>query len=261
MSGPQPATLVAVERRGRVAALTLQRAPVNAFDGALVDSLEAALRQAFADEAVSVVHIRSGLRVFCAGADLALMQRSFAAPEGPADMLAVVRRMQRLFDEIEQAPVIVVAEISGAALGGGLELALACDLRIAAIEARLGLPEIGLGLLPAAGGTQRLTALCGRGVAARLILGGEVVDGAEAARLGVVQWALPAEQLAGRSRELVDRLAGATRKAVEANKRCIAAALAPGRDGYAEEIAATSELYDDAQTRSLVSAFLAKKVH
>lgn len=250
---------VAVERVGRVAVLTLQRPPVNALDDRLVADLEAAFAAAAADAAVSAVLVRGGERAFCAGADLARMRAAFATPGGVDGMLDLVRRMQRLFAAIEAAPVVTLAEIGGAALGGGLELALACDLRVAALEAKLGLPEIGLGLVAGAGGTQRLTRLCGKGVAARLILGGEVVDGALAERLGVVQWAFPRAELKERAAAIAARLAGATRAAVEANKRCIRAAVTAGEDGFAEELAATRALYDDPDTRLLVDAFLARK--
>ena len=121
-----------------------------------------------------VLLIRSSLRIFSAGADLKLMRDCFATEDGPGRMIETVRRMQRLFDRIEALPQVVVAEIGGAAHGGGFELALACDLRVAAESARLGLPEARLGLLPGAGGTQRLSRLAGPGVARRLILMAEV---------------------------------------------------------------------------------------
>jgi enoyl-CoA hydratase/carnithine racemase len=248
--------IVSIERAGRVVVATLSRPPVNAFNAELVARLDAVLDRVVSDEEISVLHLRSDQKAFCAGADLALMQSCFATPEGPDAMVEVVRGMQRLFARIESAPVVSLAEIGGAALGGGLELALACDLRVAAVEAKLGLPEVGLGLLPAAGGTQRLTRLCGRGGANRLILGGEVIDGALAERLGVVQWAHPRAQLAERARELAARFAGAPRAALAANKQCIAACGDPARDGYAEELAATRTLYHDPETRRRVSEFL-----
>ena len=139
--------------------------------------------------------------------------------------------MQRLFARIEAAPVVTLAEIGGAALGGGMELALACDLRIAATDAQIGLPEARLGLIPGAGGTQRLTRLCGRGVAGRLMLGAEVIDGAEAARLGVVQWSEPRAQLPGKAQELAARYAALPRPALAAIKRCIAAQALGGTRG------------------------------
>jgi enoyl-CoA hydratase/carnithine racemase len=151
---------------------------------------------------------------------------------------------------------VTLAEIGGAALGGGFELALACDLRIAANEARVGLPEAGLGLLAAAGGTQRLTRLVGPGTASRLILGAETVDGVTAAQLGLVQWTVPRADLAEAARALAERVAALPRTALGAAKQCIAAALDASRDGFAEEIAHTRQLYQQAATRERVSAFL-----
>jgi enoyl-CoA hydratase len=169
--------------------------------------------------------------------------------------------MQRLYWRLESAPLVTLAEIDTLALGGGLELALACDLRVAAQEARLGLPEARLGLLPGAGGTQRLTRLCGPGLAKRLILGAELIDGATAERLGLVQWAVPRAALAGFARDIAGRYAAMPKAALAANKRCIAAATDPARDGYADEISETRTLYDHPDTRLKVSDFLAKRAH
>lgn len=247
---------ITTARSGGVFTLTMTRAPVNALDESLVEAMEGALDTACADTAVTVIHLRSGHRVFCAGADLALMAQSIATPAGLERMLALVERLQRLAMRMESAPAVTLAEIGGAALGGGFELALACDLRIAAHEARLGLPEAGLGLLAAAGGTQRLTRLAGPGTARRLILGAETVDGAAAARLGLVQWAVPRAELAQAAQALAARIAGLPRMALGAAKQCIAAALDPTRDGFAEEIAHTRQLYQQATTRERVAAFL-----
>ena len=248
--------LVLVERVGRVVIATVSRPPVNALNDELIERLDAVLDQVIDDQEVVVLHIRSDQQAFCAGADLALMQSCFGTLEGPDVMLDLVRRMQRLFARIESAPLLTLAEIGGAALGGGLELALACDVRVAAVEAKLGLPEVGLGLLPGAGGTQRLTRLCGRGIANRLILGGEVIDGALAERLGVVQWTRPLSQLPEWTRELAARFAQAPRPALAASKRCLAAVGDPHRDGYAEELAATRKLYQHPETRRRVAEFL-----
>jgi len=250
--------MLAIERVGRVMVATLSRPPVNALDAKLIARLDAALDDATADPEISVLHIRSDGKTFCAGADLALMRSCFETPEGRDAMVEVVRCMQRLFARLENAAVVTIAEIGGAAMGGGLELALACDLRVAAVDARLGLPEVRLGLLPAAGGTQRLTRLCGEGTAKRLILGAELIDGTEALRLGLVQWTRPHEQLAGWCRELAVRVAGMPKAALGSGKRCIAAERDPACNGFAAEIAATRELYDDPETRRKVSEFLTK---
>ncbi|MDE2358155.1 MAG: enoyl-CoA hydratase/isomerase family protein [Betaproteobacteria bacterium] len=248
--------MLTTERIGRVVVATLSRPPVNALDHALIAQLDAVLDEAGADEQVAVLHIRSDQKAFCAGADMALMRSCFATPEGPEAMVDLVRRMQRVFARLETAPLVTLAEIGGAAIGGGLELALACDLRVAAAEATLGLTEVALGLLPAAGGTQRLTRLAGRAVAKRLILGAELCNGSEAERLGIVQWARPRAQLADWTRELACRLAGMPKAALTAAKRCIADEGEPSRDGYAAELVATRILYDHPETRRRVAAFL-----
>ncbi len=255
------ASFVGVAKVGRVLVATLSRPPVNAINDALVAELDAVLDRAIADPGVAVLHLRSDQRVFSAGADLALIEACFATPQGPDAMTDVVRRMQGLYRRLESAPLVTLAEIATAALGGGLELALACDLRVAALDARLGLPEARLGLLPGAGGTQRLTRLCGPGVAKRLILGAEVVDGATAERLGIVQWARPGSELAAFACQLAAHYAEMPKAALAANKRCIAAATDPACDGYAAEITETRRLYDHPETRSTVSEFLARRAH
>jgi enoyl-CoA hydratase/carnithine racemase len=252
-------SLLSTQCRGPVLVATLARAPVNALNGELIDALEQVIDNAVADEGVTLLHLRSEQRAFCAGADLVLIHECFATPQGPDVMTALVRRMQQLFQRLEDASVVTLAEIGGAALGGGLEMALACDLRVAALEARLGLPEAGLGLVPGAGGTQRLTKLCGPGVSRRLILGAEVIDGAEAARLGLVQWARPREQLAAFAAELAASCAASPKAALAANKRCLAAATDTRRNGYAEELRETRALYEHPETRQRVSAFLARR--
>jgi enoyl-CoA hydratase len=251
---------VTTERIGDALVATLARAPVNAINDGLLAQLETVLDEVQADERLAVLHLRSAQKVFCAGADLALIRACFETQQGRNEMVAVVQRMQRVFARLESAECVTIAELGGATLGGGFELALACDLRIAAAEARIGLPEAGLGLLAAGGGTQRLTRLCGPGTARRLILGAETVDGAQAERLGLVQWAVPRERLADAARELAQRCAAIPRLALAENKRCIALAGAPRGEGYAAEIAATRRLYENAETRRRVSAFLDKSV-
>jgi len=187
------------------------------------------------------------------------VQALMATAEGRDAMVATIDRLQRLYDRIEALPLVTVAELSGAALGGGFELALACDLRVAADGVKLGLPEAGLGLLAAAGGTQRLTRLCGAGIARRLILGAEVVDGAAAAGLGLAQWSVPGDRLAAWTADLVGRLAAVPADAVAAGKACIAAALTPGDAGFALELEETRRLYAAAETQARVAAFIAKR--
>jgi enoyl-CoA hydratase/carnithine racemase len=240
-----------------VARLTLSRAPVNAISEQWLRLFADKLDELEMRSDWTVLHIRSDQKVFCAGADLEEVRERIAARDGPDRMFAFVAGIQRLYARIEQLPRITLAEIGGAALGGGLELALSCDLRIAAVEAQLGLPEARLGLIPGAGGTQRLTRRCGRTVAERLILGAETVDGAEARTLGIVHWAVPRVELASRAAEVAGRVADLPPAALAASKACIAAAGEPGRGGYSDELEATRRLLADAETRRRVEAFFA----
>ncbi|HSW21144.1 MAG TPA: enoyl-CoA hydratase/isomerase family protein [Burkholderiaceae bacterium] len=250
--------LVSTERLGDALVVTLARAPVNAINDELLAQLDAVLDEVEADEHIAVLHLRSALKVFCGGADLALIRSCVATPQGRNVMVTIVQRMQRVFARLESVGCVTIAELGGAAVGGGFELALACDWRIAAHEARIGLPEAGLGLLAAGGGTQRLTHLVGPGIARRLILGAETVSGIEAERLGLVQWSVPRDQLGDAARALARRCARFPRIALAENKRCIALASAPHGDGFAAEIAATRRLYELPETRRRVSAFLDK---
>jgi enoyl-CoA hydratase/carnithine racemase len=244
-------TPIRLELDGRLAIATLCRPPVNAIDEAWLARLDEVLSSVEAAKA-SVLVIRSSERAFCAGADLALMKTRMFDTEGRSRMVAFVREVQRVYARLERLPQVTLAEIAGPALGGGLELALACDLRVAAAEARLGLPEARLGLLPGAGGTQRLTRIAGEATAKRLILGAEVISGAEAAALGVVQWCAPASEV----RRLANELGALPSAALAWCKRCI---IAGGTHGYEMELDGTAELLANPDTQRRVRAFLEKR--
>ena len=250
---------IALVLEGPLAVATLSRAPVNAIDEAWLARLDEALAAVERAEGVAALLVRSSERIFSAGADLELMRSRFDTPEGRARMVAFVREIQRVYARFEELPQVTIAEIGGAAMGGGFELALACDLRIAAQDATLGLPEARLGLVPGAGGTQRLTRIAGEATAKRLILGAEVLTGAQAAALGLVHWAVPATELAARARALASAITALPAAAVAACKRCIGAALEPGANGYAMEVASTAALLESAVTQDRVRKFLEKR--
>ncbi len=241
---------------GGIAVATLCRPPVNAIDDAWVGRLNRVLDAVEADEQVRVLWMRSGQRVFCAGADLDFMRQRFATAEGRRAMVDFTRRLQQVYARIERSPRVSLAEIGGPALGGGFELALACDLRVVADEARLGLPEARLGLLPAAGGTQRMTRVCGEAIARRLILGAEVVPGVEATGLGLAQWHAPAAQLRTLAGEIAARIAALPVAALRESKRCIGAALDARVDGYEAELEGSGALLALHETQERVRRFL-----
>jgi len=252
-----PADLISLAIDEGVATATLARPPVNAIDDAWIARFLEVLQAAETQRARALL-IRSAQRTFSAGADLSLMRSRFDSEAGRARMVAFVREMQRAYARLESSPMVSIAEIGGAAMGGGLELALACDLRVAAAEAKLGLPEARLGLLPGAGGTQRLARLAGEATAKRLILGAEVVDGTEAARLGIVQWAVPAADVICLARRIAQEVAALPAESLAACKRCIGAACEANGGGYELEVQATGALLASADTQSRVRAFLEK---
>lgn len=240
-------TLIDYTLDNELALIGLARAPVNALGLTLRQELQAAFRQASADPAVKAMVVYGRGLPFCAGADIAEF--------GGADFTATPG-LPELLIELAGSAKPMIAAVGGLALGGGLELAMACGYRIGEPKARLGMPEITLGLLPGAGGTQRLTRLVGAGLAKRLILGAETLDGAQAQQLGLVQWATPRAQLAADAAALAERVAAMPRAALAENKRCIALAAEPGEAGFAAEIDGTRRLYQNPESQRLVAAFL-----
>jgi enoyl-CoA hydratase len=248
--------MIELSRRGRVAVATLSRPPVNAIDDAMINAFHGVLDQLAAADDWQVLQIRSNQKVFAAGADLDLLRSWKDAPSPASALAAYIDRLQGLYRRIEQLPQVTICEISGAAMGGGYELALSCDLRIAADEAKIGLPEVGIGLIPGAGGTQRLTRLVGRGRAARIILGCEPVDGRKALELGLVEWSFPRVSLEAEARAIADRVAGLPAHAQVVAKQCIAAAEDTGATGFTLERDLGGALLATTLTQDLISAFL-----
>jgi len=242
-----------------IAIITLARPPVNAIDPAWLVRLEETLDALEHTESVRVLRIRSSQQVFCAGADLDFMRAHFASEAGRKLIIDFTRHMQAVYARLESADLVSIAEIGGAALGGGFELALACDLRVVTAGASVGLPEARLGLLPAGGGTQRLVRIGGDALARRLILGAERVNGADAVALGLAHWIAPASELGSFSDALARRIAQIPRAALVASKRCIAAASDTERDGFALELANSAALLALPETQQRVRRFLDQK--
>ena len=250
--------MIELSRRGRIAVATLNRPPVNAIDDAMITAFHRVLDELAGSRDWQVLHIRSAQKVFAAGADLDLIRSWKDAPSPAGALNGYIDRLQGLYQRIESLSQVTLSEIAGAAMGGGFELALSCDLRIAAEEAKLGLPEVGIGLIPGAGGTQRLTRLCGRGVAARIILGCEPVDGRTAATLGMVEWAVPRARIEEEARAITDRIAALPEHSQRVAKQCIDAFGGTALHGFRLEREAGSALLDTPRTQELISAFLDK---
>jgi enoyl-CoA hydratase len=240
----------------RVASMLLDRPPVNAWNDEQLDLFHGALRAIRARSDIAVVVVAGGGAHFSAGGDVKVMASALGAGQ-MAGLNNFAARIQHLFNEWAELAVPTVAVLRGAATGGGLELALACDLRVASDTATIGLPEVKLGLLPAGGGTQRLTRLIGAGRALRLMLTGELVSGQEAERLGIVEWSFPDSELDAHVQALVADLVATAGPAHAAIKGCVA--LAGTGQGYPAETRCQRTLHESPEALSRIRTFLSDR--
>ena len=246
-----------VERNGALATVTLDRPEVlHALDAVMFDELERTFLELSADASVRAILLTgSGERAFAAGADIrALVETDAASGRAAAE------RGQQVFLQIEQCGKPVIACVNGVALGGGCELALACTFRIASERARLGLPELKLGLIPGYGGTQRLPRLIGKSAALRLMLTGVAVDAAEALRLGLVDEVVPAAELMTRARTVAETITAMAPRAISTVMQAVA--RGEGRsieDAMKVEAELFGQLCGTADKREGLTAFLEKR--
>jgi enoyl-CoA hydratase/carnithine racemase len=244
-----------VEVDDRLAVVTVDRPEVR---NALSRQLLAELRDVLADlrdrdDVGLVAFTGAGEKAFVAGADISQL-RHYDLHTGLA------AEMQRTFDVVEAFPKPTVAAVNGFALGGGCELAMACDIRIASENARFGLPETTLSVLPGAGGTQRLARLVGTGRAIEMILTGRFVDAAEAHAIGLVTAVVPVEELHTELRALADRILAKGPLAVRLAKLVVRAGMdADQRTGQVIEQLAQALLYTTTDKAEGTSAFLEKR--
>ncbi len=204
-------TFVSTERRAAVALVTIDNPPMNALSAALLDELEAEIDALDADAGVRAIVLRGGGdRAFVAGADI----KEFPALRETASEGGSARGIQRLGHRMDAADTPFVAAIHGYCLGGGLELAMCCDVRVCADNATLGQPEIQLGLIPGGGGTQRLPRLVGQGRAMFLNLTGDFIDAETAYAWGLVERVVSAAELEDAAVAIADRIASRSPHAV-----------------------------------------------
>jgi enoyl-CoA hydratase/carnithine racemase len=242
---------VALERRGRVAHLRLDRPKVlNAIDAATCDALASHLETLESDNAVGAIVLSgTGERAFSAGADLTYMRTL----DGER-LRRFIERTWIVFERLASSRLPSVAALHGHVLGGGLELALACDLRIADATAQIGLPEMGLGSVPGSGALQRLPALIGPSRATEMIMLGRRVDASEAAAIGLVNRAVPAGAALGAAFEWAETVASrppeALRYAKVALRTGLQSALAASLHGLVSQAC-----HDDKRYRDNTEAF------
>lgn len=241
---------VVVERRSDgVALLTLDRPKANALSVSLLSQLETAVRDLSADPPGAVV-VWGGERIFAAGADIA----EFGGPDRAVE---IGRAFRAAFDGLAALPRATIAAVNGFALGGGCELALACDLRVMADNARFGQPEILLGIIPGAGGTQRLARLVGPARAKDLILTGRQVGAEEAQRIGLADRVVPASEVLSTALELAATLAAGAVIAQGLAKRAVDEGLDAGlAEGLDLEADLFVQVFETEDARLGVASFL-----
>jgi enoyl-CoA hydratase len=246
---------IRIDLTENIATLTIDRPTVkNALDRETVAECHTALQALESDPAAAVLIITgAGESSFVSGADINDIRERTGA-----DGLAAIS--SSLCTRVERFPRPTIAAINGYALGGGCELALACDIRVAADTAKFGQPEVGLGIIPAAGGTQRLPRLVGMGWAKHLILTGEIIDARQALEIGLVTAIMPASQVQVRARELAKRILRQGPLAARLAKLALNASARVDLDsGLLIETLAQAICYDSEDKREGTSAFLEKR--
>jgi enoyl-CoA hydratase/carnithine racemase len=238
-----------------VGVIRLDHPPANAIDLQVGMELQEAIRTASEHADVGALVLWGGPKLFAAGADIKAMAGWSAEEARPS-----VEALGAACDLLEEIPKISIAAITGYALGGGLELALGCDLRYLAEDAKVGQPEIRLGVIPGAGGTQRLARLIGPGVTRRLVYTGEPVDARTALALGLAEAIYPTEEVFRAAVSEARRLAQGPHRALAAAKQAIRAASAgSGREGFRTERELFLNLFGTADQREGMRAFLEKR--
>lgn len=250
-------TAVAWDRaQDGVLRITLQRAPANALGLAIVEGLNAALDVAEQDSKIKVVVVTSGVPgFFAAGADV----KHMSSVDGEA-FAAYGDSLRGALDRLASPDRITIAAVDGLALGGGLELAMACTMRVSGARARFGLPEVKLGLIPGAGGTQRLPRLVGRGCALDIMLTARQVPADEAHAIGLVDRLVESGDAENAALELADELCEMSSPALESVIRTVDASFdMPLESGFDYEVAQVQKLFEDGEAKEGLSAFLEKR--
>jgi len=240
----------------QIARITLHHPPANTITGSILKELEQVLSEVEQDDYVRAIIVTGSGRFFCAGADIHELTRLNTSHAGTEFAL----QGQALFNHIERCDKPVVAAINGICVGGGLELALACQIRIAASGASLGLPEIKLGLIPGFGGTQRLSRVVGASKAAEMLLTGESVTAEQALHIGLVSRVVPNHELMAQAEALVGMIAARGTAAVQAVLHAIRGGFdIPLSEGLVREAELFGHLCASSEKRKAVQEFVEKR--
>jgi enoyl-CoA hydratase len=250
-------TNLLVEIRDRILYIIINREnKLNALNKLTLAELHDVITQSFHDDSVGAIIISgAGPKAFVAGADISEFSE-FNTDEARE----LAREGQtKVFDVIQNSEKPIIAAINGFALGGGLELAMACHIRIASSTAKMGLPEVSLGLIPGYGGTQRLSQLIGRGRALEMILKADMISAEEAYRTGLVNHVVEPDSLISKSEEILKKIMSRSPFAVGSAIRAVNAAYIEGENGFEAEITEFSNCFGSEDFKEGVSAFLEKR--
>lgn len=251
------AQYVKLSKEDRVAILTVDNPPMNTLNLPVVSEFQSALEELWADDEVKVIVITGGGQmVFIAGVDI----NAVLELKTPDEAKEIVMQVHDLFQRIENSSKPIIAAINGHCLGAGVELSMACHMRIANNRAMFGQPEISLGIIPGFGGTQRLPRLVGRGKALELILTGDRITGAEAASIGLVNKAVPGTEVMKTAVGLARKIASFGRPSITAAVEAVNEGLEVSlEEGLEIEAAKFSSLVETEDMREGLTAFLEKR--
>ena len=246
-----------VEKQDKIAWISIHRPQkLNALNAALLEELHLLFQSLEVESDIRVIVLTgSGEKAFVAGADIA----EFAQFDGQQGKNLSRKGQETVFDVIAQSSKPVIAAINGFALGGGLELALSCHIRIASTNARMGLPETSLGVIPGYGGTQRLAQLIGRGRATEMILSCRMMPAEEALKVGLVSQVVSQEELLATAALLAEKVMRNSSNAMGHALKAIAAAYQEGVDGFEQEIKAFGQCFAHPEFKEGTQAFLEKR--
>jgi enoyl-CoA hydratase len=246
---------IGVTRHAIAVVITIDNKPVNALHPDVSDEILAAAEAAIRDESVRALVLTGAGKHFVAGGDIAFFQTLMPHT---AELYAL--RIQQMQHVLRTIPIPVIAAVNGTALGGGCELMMACDMRIAEEQVFIGQPEVGLGIIPGAGGTQMLPRLIPQGVAKRLLFTGERISADEAQRLGLVDEIARTGGALESALRLAEKISSNAPRAVAAAKRAVTMGLQmPLADGLKLEAALFGALFETADAKEGVQAFLDKR--
>ncbi|WAA10208.1 enoyl-CoA hydratase [Fervidibacillus albus] len=244
------------ELNHKTAVITLNRPPANALSSSLLEELEALLDELEKDETVRVLVLRGDGKFFSAGADI----KEFTQVRSGSEFVKLAGRGQRLFERMERYSKPIIASIHGAALGGGLELAMACHIRIVSDTAKLGLPELQLGIIPGFAGTQRLPKYVGTAKAAEMMLTSEPISGLEAVKWKLAARSYPEETLFDETMKLAQKIERKSPASIQAVLSLLNyTKSAEFYKGVEEEAKLFGEVFDTLDAKEGIQAFIEKR--